>query len=282
MGAFRHGCCVTDDPYLRSSGLHHGHGIRADMRPGTATLGDAAGSACHSGRHGRLGHLSRPLPVLDSALRVATMCRALQIWRARCGLFLSRQDRTASQALASGRRLLQACVKASRSPANCDRRIVRTIAVMSRLDIYDRSIRTMSRRRSAVRRTTGVGLEGRAEGLDTSQQPGRLPEASGGAPLSRAVPSEIPFVAAPHRDIGFMTLRRLRPLPPNTGSKRIQVDREQGNPRNSSPHFAAPCGVLGYRARCAAGGTDCLLRFDRVRFPQLAVGARDLALVQVI
>ena len=52
-------------------------------------------------------------------------------------------------------------------------------------------------------------------------------------------------------DIGFMILRRLCPLPPNTGSEDPGPGSLRGNPRGSSPHFAAPCGVLGYRARCA-------------------------------
>jgi hypothetical protein len=48
-------------------------------------------------------------------------------------------------------------------------------------------------------------------------------------------------------DIGFMTFEGFADSLRIPAPKRIQVlvHREQGNPRSSSPHFAAPCGVLG-------------------------------------
>ena len=56
-------------------------------------------------------------------------------------------------------------------------------------------------------------------------------------------------MAAPHRDIGFMTLRRLRPLPPNTGS-----EADPGSVFTSKgiqellAALRGSLGVLGYRA----------------------------------
>ena len=138
-------------------------------------------------------------------------------------------------------------------------------------------------RRRCTRRTTGVGLKDAPRPRHEPGAPDRPPEAS----VERLYRD--PFLQRFHSwrprtgDIGFMPFEgfahSLRiPVP----KIQVPVHREQENPRGSSPHFAAPCGVLGGRARCAADGTDCLLRFDRVRFPQLAVGTGDPALVQVI